>query len=106
MPNGRNTDESTLLCSIGQRGLKSSVPDFSMKDDSLRILEIRSAQFGLPNTYMLVEIETSKTRRPVTTIQYYLWDELRIKLTSVRIEDSVLQTAKESLDRTGIYKIT
>jgi hypothetical protein len=77
-----------------------------MKDYSLRILEIRSAQLGLPNTYMLVKIEASVTQVPVATVPCGLWDELRVKLSSVGITDSVLQNAKESLDLTGAYKIT
>jgi hypothetical protein len=76
-----------------------------MKGYSLRILEVRSAQFGVPDTYMLVKIE-SMTRVPVTTVPFTLWDELRVKLSSVGIADSVLQNAKESLDLTGAYKIT
>lgn len=77
-----------------------------MKDYSLRILEIRSAQFGMTNSYMLVKIEASVTQVPVATVPYGLWDELRVKLSSVGIADSVIQNAKESLDLTGAYKIT
>jgi len=77
-----------------------------MQDYSLRLLEVRSAQFGVPNTYMLVKIEANMTRGPVTTVPYILWDELRVKLSSVGIEDCVLQNAKEILDLTGTYKIT
>ena len=76
-----------------------------MKGYSLRILEIRSAQFGVPNTYMVVKIEASVTEVPVSTVPYTLWDELRVKLSSVGIEDSVLRNAKESLDLTGVFKI-
>jgi len=76
-----------------------------MKGYSLRILEIRSAQFGVPNTYMVVKIEASVTEVPVSTVPYTLWDELRVKLSSVGIEDSVLRNAKESLDLTGAFKI-
>jgi hypothetical protein len=76
-----------------------------MKDYSLRILEVRSAQFGVPNTYMLIKIEASVTKVPVATVPYSFWDELRVKLSSIGIEDRVLQNAKESLDLTGAYKI-
>ena len=76
-----------------------------MKDYSLRILEIRSAQFGVPNTYMLVKIQASMTSVPVETVPYSAWDELRMKLSSVGVADSVLQNAKESLDLTGAFKI-
>ena len=76
-----------------------------MKDYSLRILEIRSAHFGVPNTYLLVKIEASMTEVPVATVPYNLWDELRVKLSSIGIADSVLRNAKESLDLTGAFKI-
>ena len=77
-----------------------------MKDYSLRILEIRSAQFGMTNSYMLVKIEASVTQVPVATVPYGLWDELRVKLSSVGVSDDALQNAKESLDLTGAYNLT
>ena len=77
-----------------------------MKDYSLRILEIRSAQLDLPNTYMLVKIEASVTQSPVATVPCGLWDDLRGKLSKVGVSDGVLQNAKESLDLTGAYKFT
>ena len=76
-----------------------------MKGYSLRILEIRSAEFGVPNTYMLVKIDASMTRVPVVTVPYNLWAELRVKLSSIGIADSVLHNAKESLDLTGAFKL-
>lgn len=76
-----------------------------MKDYSLRIVEVKSTQFGVPNTYMLIKIESSMSGVPVTTVPYTLWDELRVKLSSVGIGERVLQDAKESLDLTGAFKI-
>ena len=76
-----------------------------MKDYSLRIVEVKSAQIGVPNTYMLIKIESSVSGVPVTTVPYTLWDELRVKLSSVGIGERVLQDAKESLDLTGAFKI-
>jgi hypothetical protein len=76
-----------------------------MKDYSLRIVEVKSTQNGVPNTYMLIKIESSMSGVPVTTVPYTLWDELRVKLSSVGIGERVLQDAKESLDLTGAFKI-
>ena len=47
----------------------------------------------------------SSSKVPVTTVPYTLWDELRVKLSSVGIGERVLQDAKESLDLTGAFKI-